>query len=365
MFCRILVSCEGADWPLSRKFGCAPEMAVGLLHQARALGLDPYGVSFHVGSQQTDLGAMGPRGRRRGAHVHAAGRDRHQFAHGQYRRRLPGALPRRGRRDRALRPGRDRRADPRISATACRRSSSSPGRSLVGDAGVIQSEVVLIADKGDGGGKRWVYLDVGKFNGLAETMDESIKYRIEAPGRSGPPRPVILAGPTCDSADILYEHTEYRLPRGSRGRRQGRDPVGRRLHRELRLGRVQRLPAAAHLLHLSRGTGEPGAMPVRAPTAGSGGGCRRPSGCRGSRDYDPARCPGAASAAICRLCNGLSGAAQAIRGPDQESGNHQDRRMTQRKNYPEPQRERRAKKERRPPLADAAARGFSAHHACE
>jgi ornithine decarboxylase len=43
-------------------------------------------------------------------------------------------------------------------------------------------------------------------------MGESIKYRIEAPGRSGPPLPVIIAGPTCDSADILYEHTEYRLP---------------------------------------------------------------------------------------------------------------------------------------------------------
>ena len=55
VFCRILVSCEGADWPLSRKFGCAPEMAVRLLDRARRLGLDPYGVSFHVGSQQTDL----------------------------------------------------------------------------------------------------------------------------------------------------------------------------------------------------------------------------------------------------------------------------------------------------------------------
>jgi len=87
-----------------------------------------------------------------------------------------------------------------------------PGRSLVGDAGVIQSEVILIADKGDGGGKRWVYLDVGKFNGLAETMDESIKYRIEAPGRAGPPAPVIIAGPTCDSADILYEKTPYLMP---------------------------------------------------------------------------------------------------------------------------------------------------------
>src|ERR1700739_3754962 len=56
VFCRILVACDGAEWPLSRKFGCAPEMAVELLRKARDLGLDPYGVSFHVGSQQTDLG---------------------------------------------------------------------------------------------------------------------------------------------------------------------------------------------------------------------------------------------------------------------------------------------------------------------
>src|SRR6266849_10700032 len=56
VFCRILVSCEGADWPLSRKFGCTPQMAVKLREEARRLGLDPYGVSFHVGSQQTDLG---------------------------------------------------------------------------------------------------------------------------------------------------------------------------------------------------------------------------------------------------------------------------------------------------------------------
>ncbi|HEY1798650.1 MAG TPA: type III PLP-dependent enzyme, partial [Stellaceae bacterium] len=78
--------------------------------------------------------------------------------------------------------------------------------------GIIQSEVVLISDKGDGDARRWVYLDAGKFNGLAETMDESIKYRIEIPGRSGAPAPVIIAGPTCDSADILYEKTEYHLP---------------------------------------------------------------------------------------------------------------------------------------------------------
>ena len=127
-----------------------------------------------------------------------------------------------------------------------------PGRSIVGDAGVIQSEVVLISRKSADDEKRWVYLDVGKFNGLAETMDESIKYRISTPADGGATGPVVIAGPTCDSADILYEKT--RLPPAARpqGRRQGRDPVDRRLYLELRLGRLQRLRAAQDLLHLKR-----------------------------------------------------------------------------------------------------------------
>src|ERR687883_790389 len=52
VFCRILCDCVGAEWPLSRKFGCAPEMAVDVLEHAHRLGLQAYGVSFHVGSQQ-------------------------------------------------------------------------------------------------------------------------------------------------------------------------------------------------------------------------------------------------------------------------------------------------------------------------
>ncbi|HYF10311.1 MAG TPA: type III PLP-dependent enzyme, partial [Candidatus Paceibacterota bacterium] len=55
VFCRILTSNEGADWPLSRKFGCEIGMARDLLIKARDLGLEPHGVSFHVGSQQTRL----------------------------------------------------------------------------------------------------------------------------------------------------------------------------------------------------------------------------------------------------------------------------------------------------------------------
>src|SRR5208282_4506113 len=87
-----------------------------------------------------------------------------------------------------------------------------PGRAVVGDAGVIESEVVLISTKDLGEQTRWVYLDVGKFSGLVETMDEAIKYRLRTPHDGGATGPVVLAGPTCDSVDILYEKTTYRLP---------------------------------------------------------------------------------------------------------------------------------------------------------
>jgi ornithine decarboxylase len=59
---------------------------------------------------------------------------------------------------------------------------------------------------------RWVYLDIGKFGGLAETMDEAIRYPIVTPHDGGEVAPCVLAGPTCDSADVLYEKTPYPLP---------------------------------------------------------------------------------------------------------------------------------------------------------
>ena len=213
VFCRILVACEGAEWPLSRKFGCAPDMAVELLRRARDLGLDPYGVSFHVGSQQTDLGQWDG----------AIGAVAHMFsalAEADVELRMVnigGGFPAHYRGDVPPIDGYARA----VTAAITRHFGNhlpeiiiEPGRSLVGDAGIIQSEVVLISKKGSGDDRRWVYLDVGKFNGLAETMDESIKYRIITPGRNGASGPVILAGPTCDSADILYERTDYRLPLG-------------------------------------------------------------------------------------------------------------------------------------------------------
>src|ERR1700754_4796929 len=45
VFCRFLQECAGAEWPLSRKFGCDPAMAVDVLEHALKGGLEPYGVS--------------------------------------------------------------------------------------------------------------------------------------------------------------------------------------------------------------------------------------------------------------------------------------------------------------------------------
>jgi ornithine decarboxylase len=213
VFCRILVACEGAEWPLSRKFGCAPEMAIDLLRKARDLGLDPYGVSFHVGSQQTDLGqwdgAVGTAARMFSLLAEADINLRMINIGGGFPAHYSGEVPEIDRYAQAVMAAITRHFGNDLPEIII-----EPGRSLVGDAGVIQSEVVLISEKGGADDRRWVYLDVGKFNGLAETMDESIKYRIVTPGRGGSSGPVILAGPTCDSADILYEQTEYRLPFG-------------------------------------------------------------------------------------------------------------------------------------------------------
>lgn len=211
VFCRILMTCDGAEWPLSRKFGCEIDMARDLLVRARELGLDPYGVSFHVGSQQTDLAqwdvAVGKTAMLFSA-LNAAGIELKMV-------NLGGGFPARYRSDV---PALERYADAVMHAMTHHFGNRlpamiiEPGRSLVGDAGILEAEVVLISKKSYEEEVRWVYLDVGKFGGLAETMDEAIKYRIQTERDGDDTAPVVLAGPTCDSADILYEKAGYEMP---------------------------------------------------------------------------------------------------------------------------------------------------------
>jgi ornithine decarboxylase len=89
---------------------------------------------------------------------------------------------------------------------------AEPGRYLAAEAGVLRSRVVLVARRTSWYPTRWVYLDCGRFGGLAETADEAIKYPLRAVNCTGRPGRAALAGPTCDSVDILYERTPCHLP---------------------------------------------------------------------------------------------------------------------------------------------------------
>ena len=77
---------------------------------------------------------------------------------------------------------------------------------------MIQTEVVLISRRPADNLTRWVYLAIGMFNGLTETFEEPIRYRVGVPPGRGGPGPVVLAGPSCDSVDVLYEKSGYQLP---------------------------------------------------------------------------------------------------------------------------------------------------------
>ena len=210
VYCRILVENAGADWPLSRKFGTSLEHARSLMLRAATMGLDPYGLSFHVGSQQTDTAS----------YEAAIGRVAMLFTDlknaGLELRmcNLGGGFPTRYRDDV---PGIDRFGLAIMSAmtkhfgNALPEMLVEPGRFLVADAGAISAEVVLVSRRGEDP-VRWVYLDIGRFGGLAETEGESIKYRITTAHDGDETGPVAIAGPTCDGADILYEKSNYRLP---------------------------------------------------------------------------------------------------------------------------------------------------------
>ncbi|AKB37309.1 Ornithine decarboxylase [Methanosarcina siciliae C2J] len=210
VFFRVLTESDGADWPLSRKFGSHPDLIYKLILKAEKLGLEPYGLSFHVGSQQRDIGqwdnaiskckylfeAVAEKGiqlkminlgggfpakyQAQANDLETYAREIRRFLHDDFGEELPEIL-------------------------------IEPGRSLVADAGIIVSEVVMISKKARFNQYKWVYLDIGKFGGLIETLDECIKYPIFC-DKKGCAEEVILAGPTCDSMDILYEQHKYSFP---------------------------------------------------------------------------------------------------------------------------------------------------------
>ena len=200
-----------ADWPLSRKFGCQTDMAMDLLILARDLGLVPYGISFHVGSQQRDISVWDA----------AIAKVKVIFERLKEEDGIVLKLINMGggfpanyiTRTNSL----ETYAEEIIRFLKEDFGDDLPeiilehGRWLIANAGILVSGVVLVARQSRHAVERWVYTDVGKFSGLIETMDEAIKFPIWTE-KKGEMEEVVIAGPTCDSADIMYENYKYGLP---------------------------------------------------------------------------------------------------------------------------------------------------------
>jgi ornithine decarboxylase len=209
VYCRIAVDNIGAQCPLSRKFGTTLDRARELMLAAPGLGLIPHGLSFHVGSQQTGTVAYElaiAQVAMLFTDLKAAGIELKML-------NLGGGFPIRYQ---------DDVPETEQFGTAIMHAMTQhfgndlpdmliePGRAMVGNAGVVAAEVVLVCRRMPEDERRWVYLDIGRFGGLAETEGEAIRYRVTA--GAGPTGPIVLAGPTCDSIDIVYEKTPYSLP---------------------------------------------------------------------------------------------------------------------------------------------------------
>lgn len=201
---RLVVSNAGSEWPLCGKYGIDAGQAVELLRRAEKMGLRPYGVTFHVGSQCLNKDnwvdalflcrQLWEVAKKRGVSLEllSLGGGLPVF-HGK---KTPTTSEIGARIESALRD---------LFPTGRPRLGIEPGRAVVGEAAVLVSSVIGRASRGC---EEWLYLDAGVFNCLFEAS-QGITYQVET-DRRGPRRPFTLAGPSCDSVDLIAEGV--RLP---------------------------------------------------------------------------------------------------------------------------------------------------------
>lgn len=210
VFVRVLVRSTEAEWPLSRKFGCSSSMVIPVMEAARNTGLEVAGLSFHVGSQTRHphmwLDTLD--------FVESIWNYSKEQGFDLWLLNAGGGFP--------SYYGVDITDSVEYCETLNREIYDrfiglkylmiEPGRGMVANLGSIAAEVLLVSTKTPGDPVRWLYLNIGRFSGLAETEKEAIKYRFFIPGKDTDEKiEYIIAGPTCDSADVLYEEHKVLL----------------------------------------------------------------------------------------------------------------------------------------------------------
>ena len=200
---RIKVPNVGSLVELSLKFGVDPADACEFLIKAHKLGLRPAGISFHVGSQCTSL-----------ENYIDALEMAAIIVRDARLKQIPidlldigGGFPIRHF---------DHETDPfdEVASVISRelqrlfdpslRIIAEPGRFLVGPAATLLMRVVGKAIREN---KHWYYLDDGVYGALSGILFDHAKYQFKVL-RNGPTRLSTLAGPTCDSLDIIARGEE-------------------------------------------------------------------------------------------------------------------------------------------------------------
>ncbi|MEV6490450.1 type III PLP-dependent enzyme [Actinoplanes sp. NPDC051633] len=208
VYVRLRVDDEASVFPLSRKFGAGLDDAYDLMLLAGRLGLRPYGITFHVGSQsgnpQAWRRAIGDAGRLM-SRLRAEGIEIEMLD-------LGGGFPARYV---APVPSLDEIAaviEPAIGELPYRPAliTAEPGRALVAEAGELATGVIGREQRGD---ENWLFVDVGAYHGMMETLQAEWSYPIttSVPEQAtGPMLPFTITGPTCDPSDTMF--TEVWLP---------------------------------------------------------------------------------------------------------------------------------------------------------
>ena len=184
---------------LSRKFGCEPAAARLMLEIARGLGVRVRGLSFHVGSQVADptkyveaIDAC------REIMIQARG-DGHDLdvldIGGGFPVAYGGVQPKIREFCRPIR--RELRSLPRGT-----RVIAEPGRFVAASAGTC---ITAVTGRAQREGRWWYYLDDGMYGSFSGQLYDHAHYPVDCLDRKGPRHPCVLAGPTCDSIDVIRE----------------------------------------------------------------------------------------------------------------------------------------------------------------
>ncbi len=210
VYVRLSVPNEGSEWPLSKKFGVEMDEAAELLFYAKEKGLNPVGITFHVGSQCNNVYNWNAAVDKARDLWEAAGQNGVKLK----MLNIGGGYP--------IRYTKNvvdiETIEKKVNKVICQKLPHDidvfiePGRAVVGDAGVFVSTVIGKAKRGD---ENWLYIDVGVFNGLMESIG-GIKYAYVVGSRSDV-MTWTLAGPSCDSFDVIDREVE--LPEPETGNR--------------------------------------------------------------------------------------------------------------------------------------------------